>query len=254
LAAKGPSRSSWQGTTTSAEQTVALGAALAVHLRAGDVVALLGELGAGKTQMVRGLAAGLGLRATSVASPTFVMMQEYVREKAEGGRRKAEVRQEQTSLQPTAYGLQPDVLVHIDAYRLRSLEDLESIGFGPEAQAEMRRGAVVVVEWADRLGALLGDEALEIRLDHRGAQERQIVIAGHASWVERVAAMMPDLDRAVQTPGATGACPMCGRPVGAKAAFTPFCSERCKMADLGGWLGGKYSIGRPINQSDLEET
>ena len=63
--------------TTSVEQTVQLGEAIGKCCKPGDIIALQGELGAGKTQLVRGLAQGMGLNPRQVSSPTFVMVQEY---------------------------------------------------------------------------------------------------------------------------------------------------------------------------------
>ncbi|MCC7409455.1 MAG: tRNA (adenosine(37)-N6)-threonylcarbamoyltransferase complex ATPase subunit type 1 TsaE, partial [Phycisphaeraceae bacterium] len=139
----------WQGRTTSVDATQALGRLFARHVRAGDLIALRGQLGAGKTQWVRGLAAGLGANPATVSSPTFVMVQEHDL--------------------PVPDAASARVLVHIDAYRLRSIEDLESTGWDPstlEPGGELRRQAVVVVEWADRLGELLGNDHLALELSH----------------------------------------------------------------------------------------
>ena len=110
------------------------------------VVGLAGPLGAGKTEWVRGLAEGLGVDAAAVTSPTFVIATEY------SGRRR---------------------LAHVDLYRVGSEAELEGAGF----LDLLTPGAVVAVEWADRLpGALPGDR-IELRLARRGAdQERDIEV------------------------------------------------------------------------------
>lgn len=239
----------WQGQSESLERTLAIGRAVAQHVRAGDVIGLIGELGAGKTQFVRGLAQGLGCAEMAVASPTFVLVHEY---------------------EPDP-GSKP-VLVHIDAYRLRSLEDLESIGWEPRAEArvsDLRRDAVVAVEWADRLGDLLGDSHLLVRLSH-DETGRRIQIEATPAWESRWRALEQGLahaqlmklddssDSPRGKPSAAGmtkrACPMCKGPVLPESTFAPFCSKRCKLADLAKWMRGDYTISRPIEQADLDET
>ncbi len=148
---------------------MAIGHAVGALAAAGDVVALSGELGAGKTQFVRGLAAGMGIDPAAVASPTFVIVHEY----------------------PAA----PDrpVLVHIDAYRIHSLEDLESIGWDLTGGSELRRGAVVVIEWADRLRGTLGEDLLTVDLAHAGEGLRSLVVRGRGQWADRMDALRSSL-------------------------------------------------------------
>ena len=124
-------------------ETEALGAALAARLRPGDVVAYLGDLGAGKTAFTRGLARGLGY-AGRVTSPTFTIVNEY-----EG----------------------PVPLFHFDMYRLGGEEDLFDIGW----EDYLDRGGVCAVEWSENVSdALEGDViVLEIR---RGESDGQRVI------------------------------------------------------------------------------
>jgi tRNA threonylcarbamoyladenosine biosynthesis protein TsaE len=128
--------------------TRALAARLGAHLGSGDVVALTGELGAGKTEFVRGLATGLGVPGEAVASPSFALAYEY-----------------QGRL----------TLVHLDLYRLSEispefLPDLEDYLTGPQ---------VTAVEWAERLGSLIPQEYLEVVLVITGEQERDITFTGH---------------------------------------------------------------------------
>lgn len=227
----------WSGSSTSASRTQEIGQALARHLRAGDVVGLIGPLGAGKTQLVRGLAQGLDVSTVGVASPTFVLVHEY------------------SPRQPGG-----PVLVHIDAYRLQSLDDLESIGWpvnSPAQLAELRRGTVVAVEWADRLAELLDADSLVIQLDHLGESERRLEILGGIAWLDRAEAMRSDLSK---ISGVTNVkekpkskCPICGKAADASGSFGVFCSARCQMVDLGRWLGGSYFISRDLNQRDLDE-
>ncbi len=160
----------WQGETSSPQETMALGQVIGTHVRAGDLIALIGELGAGKTQFTRGLAQGLGIEGSKVGSPTFVLVHEYP---APAGR---------------------PILVHVDAYRVGSLEELESIGWDPAAGGgELRQQSVLLVEWADRLGGTLGDDMLEIRIEHLGMDQRQIQLQFHGSWRDRAGTILKDL-------------------------------------------------------------
>jgi tRNA threonylcarbamoyladenosine biosynthesis protein TsaE len=172
-----PGTHTWRTVSTGPEQTAAIGRVVALLTRAGDLIALNGELGAGKTQFVRGLAAGMGIDPGVVASPTFVLVHEYTR--------------------PDIGDSRP-VLVHIDAYRVTSLADLESIGWelGGESEGnELRRGAVVVVEWAQRLESSLGDDMLEVTLEHDGESRRRVTIRPYGRWVARMGTLRQSLDK-----------------------------------------------------------
>lgn len=211
--------------SSSVAETAAIGEAIGQAAPAGAVVALIGELGAGKTQLVRGLAAGLGLDAGRVSSPTFVLMHEYESDAARLA------------------------LVHIDAYRVQSLGDLESLGWGSDP--DLRRDALVAIEWADRLGErALGEDVLTVSIAHGDAGARDLTLMPTGRWVD--AALSGPLQRFMPT-GPTTPCPICARPVRAGDAMYPFCSGRCRTIDLGKWLGGEYKISRPVEQRDLEE-
>jgi tRNA threonylcarbamoyladenosine biosynthesis protein TsaE len=122
------------------EATRRIGSALGSRATPGTVLALTGELGAGKTQLAKGVAEGLGIE-TVVNSPTFVLMNEHL------GRLR---------------------LFHVDAYRLADPEEAVAAGLLDERQAD----GVLVVEWADRLGGWLPEDRLEIDLradDPRGS-------------------------------------------------------------------------------------
>ncbi|MDQ7041731.1 MAG: tRNA (adenosine(37)-N6)-threonylcarbamoyltransferase complex ATPase subunit type 1 TsaE [Rhodothermus sp.] len=130
--------------TDSPEATLTLGRRLAKHLGPGDVVALYGDLGTGKTQLVKGIAAGLGIPETAVSSPTFTLVHEY-----RGGRLP---------------------LYHFDAYRLRTLEEFYDLGYEEYFYGD----GVSVVEWADRIEPLLPPHTLRVRLEHLGGDRRRI--------------------------------------------------------------------------------
>ena len=131
-----------QFTTDSEEQTRERGARLARELGPGAVVLLSGDLGAGKTAFVRGLAAGLGVDPDEVTSPTFTLVHEY-----RGGRLP---------------------LVHVDLYRLERA-DLDEIGL----DQDLASGGVVAVEWAERLSRDIPG-ATTVRIEDAGEDRRRI--------------------------------------------------------------------------------
>ncbi|MGA3066702.1 MAG: tRNA (adenosine(37)-N6)-threonylcarbamoyltransferase complex ATPase subunit type 1 TsaE [Tepidisphaeraceae bacterium] len=132
--------------SNSPKKTEAIAAELAGTLVGGECVALFGELGAGKTQFVRGLARGLGANPRHVSSPTFVLLNIY-----KGGKLK---------------------VFHLDAYRVTGGGDFEGIGF-----AEMlEQNGVVVVEWAQKVKPLLPRRRVEVRLKTTGKTTREITI------------------------------------------------------------------------------
>jgi len=130
--------------TRSPAETEALGLALARILPKGSVVALYGDLATGKTCLVRGMAL-LHTDSRSVHSPTFTLVNEY--------------------------GPGP-ALYHLDLYRLGGPEELADLGYEEIFDA----GAVCVIEWAERAGALLPQHRIDIHLEHAGGDRRRIRI------------------------------------------------------------------------------
>jgi len=156
-------------TIATPDEMAALGARLADELRAGDILALNGELGAGKTTLTRGLGAALGVRGT-VASPTFVLARTHQR--LSGGA----------------------PLVHVDAYRLSSPAELDDLDIDYAA-------SIVVVEWAAGMLDGLSEDWLEVNIarpvgagdsdvvdasdDGDDAEPREVTITGHGTrWVD----------------------------------------------------------------------
>jgi tRNA threonylcarbamoyladenosine biosynthesis protein TsaE len=151
-------------TTRTPAQTRAIGRALGRLLEAHDVLALAGPLGAGKTQLVKGVASGLRVgRQEPVVSPTFVLVREY------HGRLR---------------------FYHVDAYRLSDPRELAALGF-EEMLADP--AAAVAVEWADRVRALLPASAWWIVLDHVDLPGQR---ADTDSRLRRVRLELPDARRA----------------------------------------------------------
>jgi tRNA threonylcarbamoyladenosine biosynthesis protein TsaE len=133
-------------TTDSTEATQALGAQLAEHVAPGTVVALYGELGTGKTHLVKGIAEGLGLDPTAVRSPTFTILHTY----DDGDR----------------------PLHHFDAYRVQTPDEFVELGF----EDYVHGPGLTVIEWADRVEALLPPETLRLDLTHVASQRRRITL------------------------------------------------------------------------------
>jgi tRNA threonylcarbamoyladenosine biosynthesis protein TsaE len=133
--------------TESLDETQALAERLGRVLAGGDVVALAGALGAGKTAFVQGLARGLAVTSPRVASPSFTIVNEHA-------------------------GRVP--LFHVDLYRIGDALELEEIGF----RDYFARGGVVAVEWFDRAPELLPDERLELLLIARSPTTRRIEARG----------------------------------------------------------------------------
>ena len=135
--------------THSEGETEALGASLASALPGGTVVAMYGDLGAGKTAFVRGMARGMGLTCR-VSSPTFTIVNEYLGERE---------------------------LIHFDMYRLSGADELFDIGW----EDYLARGAVCAVEWSENVeGAFFGDE-VRVTIEKLSDSDRKITIEGAAS-------------------------------------------------------------------------
>ena len=130
--------------THSESETAAVGRELAPTLNPGAVVLLFGDLGAGKTAFVRGLAEGLGVPAEDVSSPTFTLMQEY-----RGGR---------------------VTLIHVDLYRLNDAREIDDLGL-----EELGEHAVLAIEWAEKW-AHSPPAALRVAIDYAGENERLITV------------------------------------------------------------------------------
>ncbi len=127
----------------SPEQTRRIGARLGGALQAGDVICLQGDLGAGKTTFVQGVAQGWG-SLDSVSSPTFIIVNEYRR--ANG-----------------------DKLFHMDAYRLDSAPEAEELDLD-----SMLADGALLIEWPERIDGLIPDEHLWIQLEHINEEEREM--------------------------------------------------------------------------------
>lgn len=210
-----------------ADSTAAFGRGLAGVLRGGDVVLLRGELGAGKTTLVRAVAQGLGVAPGLVSSPTFVVVNQY----------------------PARGGVE---VVHVDAYRLGGAGELDSAGwdrFFDEA-GHARDLVIVLVEWPERIEEAWAsrDGHAEVRLEASGGPDRRrIVLRVPEAWAGR-----PGVEALLSR--APVRCAVTGRWVEPTAASYPFADARARMADLNKWFTGRYEISRPATEQDLDET
>ena len=142
--------------TKSASETVQIGKKIGSRLLSGDVVALVGELGAGKTQFIKGLAAGAGVgKPTYISSPSFTLINEYV-------------------------GRIP--FYHIDLFRLRTEKEAEELGLEEYFQG---RG-ITAIEWADKIPSLLPKEILWIHIHYTGKNSRSLKILGKGKHYEEL--------------------------------------------------------------------
>ena len=139
----------------SPEETFYIGTIIGERLHGGDIVALIGDLGAGKTCLTKGIATGLGVSAQNhVTSPTFTLINEYQ------GRHK---------------------LYHFDLYRLTGLHDMEDMGFEEYLFGE----GVTVIEWAEKIMGVLSDETIFISFTYLGENQRCMLISGTGeSWLQ----------------------------------------------------------------------
>lgn len=132
--------------TNSEQETERLGAELAEKLPGGTVVAMFGDLGAGKTAFVRGMAKGMGLECR-VSSPTFTIVNEYLGERS---------------------------LIHFDMYRLSSADELFDIGW----EDYLSRGAVCAVEWSENVREAFRGDEVTVSIEKLDERRRRITVEG----------------------------------------------------------------------------
>ena len=139
----------------SPQETVRLGERLGKALKRGDIICLFGDLGTGKTTLIKGIARGMGLRRCAVNSPTFVLMNIYE-------------------------GRLP--LFHFDFYRLDGIGEISAIGYDEFLYDD----GVAVIEWADRLGSELPVEYLKVELKHKDLNERILQFSARGQRYDKV--------------------------------------------------------------------
>jgi len=140
----------------SSEDTLKIGKTIGENLDPGDVVALIGELGSGKTLLAQGIAQGICVpNEYRITSPTFTLINEYP------GRIK---------------------LYHLDIYRLTGMEDLASLGYEDYFYGD----GVVVIEWAEKVMDILPEESLIVRFQYLDEQRRELKLEGHLRKMEKL--------------------------------------------------------------------
>ncbi len=140
--------------TKSPSETTRIGKSLGSLLSPGDIVALAGELGAGKTQFIKGLAAGVGVgKSAHISSPSFTLINEYI-------------------------GKVP--FYHIDLFRLNSAKEAEELGM----EEYFEGGGITAIEWADKIVSLLPEEILWISIHYTGEHTRSLEITGKGKRYE----------------------------------------------------------------------
>jgi len=140
--------------TNSPEETIELGRKIGSKLKGGEIIAITGPLGSGKTHLIKGIATGAGAQdSRNVNSPTFVIVNEYI------GRLD---------------------IYHIDAYRLNSIAEFEMLGFDDFCYPQ----SAVLIEWADKIESALRDtEYIRIALEHSGQSARTIHIRNTPAYI-----------------------------------------------------------------------
>jgi len=147
---------SWTVTSNSSRKTMSLGRNLASWVQSGDIIGLVGELGAGKTCFVRGFCIGIEVGKDAwVRSPTFTLINEY-------------------------QGRLP--VYHIDLYRVGKQEDLEALNL----REYLYDDGVSLIEWFEYLPAAELDEYLELRIAHGGGSKRELTFVAHGERYEKI--------------------------------------------------------------------
>ena len=141
--------------TNSPEETIEFGRKFGSQLKGGEVIALCGSLGSGKTHLIKGIATGLGAEDSKIVnSPTFVIINQYIGHLD---------------------------IYHIDAYRLNSISEFEMLGFDDFCYPH----SVVLIEWADKIEtAIEMINYIRINIQHSGQNSRKILISNTPEYIE----------------------------------------------------------------------
>lgn len=139
--------------TNSTDETQQLGFDFAKQLQGGEVLALYGELGSGKTTFTQGLAKGLGITGR-IISPTFIIMRTY-------------------EIKNTSHHAALRNFFHVDLYRIENKHDIEGLGL---MELLGKKENIVVIEWPEKLGTLLPKNAIQLHFSYENDERRKLVI------------------------------------------------------------------------------
>ncbi len=128
--------------SSSSRETLKIGRIIAKYLKPQDIICLSGELGSGKTVLAKGIATGLGIKAFNVTSSSFILIRGHLKGRL--------------------------LFYHFDLYRLKAAEDISSLGY----EEYFYGNGVSVIEWPERLGCLMPEEYLKVKLSHQGGSKR----------------------------------------------------------------------------------
>lgn len=227
----------------SPEATAAFAQGLAHILRGGDVVSLAGDLGAGKTTLVRELALAMGVPSESVHSPTFVMVNQYALPPGS-----------QIARHAARHAAR---LVHIDAYRLHGSDELDTLGWdtfidlrATDAQGRplaAQSDAIVLIEWAQRIESALPQTLAHITLTPTSEDSREVSLDFPDSWHPR-----PGVTHVLERDPTR--CRITKKWVAPTSPTYPFFDDRSRLADLGKWFGEGFAVSREIEPDDLDDS
>jgi tRNA threonylcarbamoyladenosine biosynthesis protein TsaE len=157
-----PKEENWEVLTRSPKETLRMGKILGERLKPGDAVALIGDLGAGKTTLAKGIARGAGVEDEGeVTSPSFVLVNEY-------------------------QGRFP--VYHADLYRLEQAREMEDLGW----EEFIFGDGISLMEWAEKIPGVLPEERIEIRISWVSEQERKFVITGKGTRASRIVQVLKE--------------------------------------------------------------
>lgn len=220
--------------------TAAFARALAALLRPGDVITLEGELGAGKTTLVRHLAGALGVAPGEVSSPTFVVINQY------------RIPARRTDPAVGEHPLAPGQVIHVDAYRVHDPGELENAGWDHlfDMQGHPLGAAAAIIEWPSRIADAISKDACRIVLETTGPDSRRAAISLPSAWLDGPGAR-DAARRLIESPPTR--CPVTRDWVEPTRPTYPFATDRARMADLHKWFSGEHSISREIRAEDDDE-
>jgi len=220
------------------DATRAFARSLAAMLMPGDVIALEGDMGVGKTTLVRSIADALGVPSGVVSSPTFVVINQY----AIPGR----------GIAAAAHPLAPGQLIHVDAYRVGDVSELENAGWDHlfNVQGRPIGPAAAIIEWRSRIQEVIPKDACDIVLEATGSASRRCAISIPTAWLEG-SGHRESARRIIESPPTR--CPVTREWVEATRPSYPFASERARLADLHKWFSGEHSTSREIRPEDDQD-